>query len=320
MGKTILVADDSRTIQKVVELTFHKTEFSVLSVSDGREALTLAADKQPDVVLADIGMPGTDGYQVCSALKSRPDTRSIAVILLASAIEGLDRSRAEDAHADAHIDKPFDTQELITLVKQMTGVAIDSSLPMSFAATLAQRRGENNPSDSNAAVLPNYAADHAAKETEAASPASPPPTDEVVIEESDPIELEVVPAGPFLEPPTPPDAQPPTAANVDVWALADGGGSEATPPAAQEVSFDDAEPIPVEDLHEQTPSSALVQEIAGQAAAPAAEAVHNLIPELPRDDLTRIAREVLEKVAWEVVPELAETIIREEIDRLLADD
>lgn len=309
MGKTILVADDSRTIQKVVELTFDKTDFSVITASDGREALARATDERPDIILADVTMPGADGYQVCSALKSRPDTRSIAVVLLASGLKGLDRVRAEEAHADAHIDKPFDTQELISLVNRVTGVTIDGALPLSFAATLAQRRSETDPAASN---------DHARPppEGDGASISRLPPPEEALIDAGESLEMNAVTGSPYLEPPPPPDA-PPAAANVDIWALGDGASAEAARNAIEEVSIEEEEPIPVANFQEAHTPVPIARRVSERAAAPVADSVHPLMPDLPREELARIAREVIEKVAWEVVPELAETLLREEIDRLL---
>ena len=62
MAKTILLADDSLTIQKVVELTFMDQDYQVFAVGDGQSALNRWAESRPDVVIADVHMPGADGY------------------------------------------------------------------------------------------------------------------------------------------------------------------------------------------------------------------------------------------------------------------
>ena len=80
MGHTILLADDSITIQKVIELTFSDEDFDVVTVGNGRLALEKLNDVQPDVVLCDIIMPEKNGYEVCEFIKSQDDLRHIFVV------------------------------------------------------------------------------------------------------------------------------------------------------------------------------------------------------------------------------------------------
>jgi CheY-like chemotaxis protein len=140
MTKTILVADDSKTIQKVVALTFRATDFRVISVSDADEALKRMNEARPDVVLADVAMPGKNGYDLCSQIKNGAATANVPVLLLAGAFEPFDDRRAAEARADGHIKKPFDSQSLIDRVKALTGAHVGTEMPMSFAASLAARQ------------------------------------------------------------------------------------------------------------------------------------------------------------------------------------
>src|SRR5436190_22173451 len=105
MTKTILVADDSKTIQSVVSLTFRATDFKVVSANDGEEALRRIPELRPDIVLADVAMPGRNGYDLCREVKSSAATSNIPVLLLAGAFEPFDDRRAQDARADGHIKK-----------------------------------------------------------------------------------------------------------------------------------------------------------------------------------------------------------------------
>jgi CheY-like chemotaxis protein len=139
MTKTILVADDSKTIQNVVSLTFRATDFKVVSVSDGEEALRRIPELRPDIVLADVAMPGRNGYELCREVKASAATSNIPVLLLAGAFEPFDDRRAAEARADGHIKKPFDSQSLIDRVTALTG-ARAPEMPMSFAASLAARQ------------------------------------------------------------------------------------------------------------------------------------------------------------------------------------
>lgn len=121
MSKSILLADDSLTIQKVVELTFMEGDYTVASVSNGDDALSRLADMEADLVIADIHMPGASGYEICRAVKDRsPET---PVLLLVGTFEPFEATEMEECGADGHLKKPFDSQELVRLVDEMLGDA-----------------------------------------------------------------------------------------------------------------------------------------------------------------------------------------------------
>ena len=117
MSKTILVADDSVTIQKVVELTFIEEDYEVVSVSSGDEALARVAELDPDLVITDVHMPGATGYQVCRAVKDR--RAETPVLLLIGTFEPFDPEEAAACGADGHLKKPFDSQALLGLVSDL---------------------------------------------------------------------------------------------------------------------------------------------------------------------------------------------------------
>ncbi|HUK11791.1 MAG TPA: response regulator [Thermoanaerobaculaceae bacterium] len=119
MSGTLLLADDSITIQKVVELTFAETEHKVVAVGNGRELFRRLADVKPDVVLCDVVMPDMNGYEVCQNLKSDPATLHIPVVLLTGTFEPFDRDRALAAGCDAIVTKPFEARELISIVDDL---------------------------------------------------------------------------------------------------------------------------------------------------------------------------------------------------------
>src|SRR2546427_9873684 len=95
--KTILLADDSITIQKVVELTFSEADYRVVSVSTGGQALKKIAEVRPDIVLLDVIMPEKNGYEVCEQIKRSPATSGIPVLLLTRTFEPFDKQRADPA-------------------------------------------------------------------------------------------------------------------------------------------------------------------------------------------------------------------------------
>jgi CheY-like chemotaxis protein len=110
MARTILLADDSPTIRKIVELTFGDSEIRVVAVASGQEAMERLDSVEPDLVLADVVMPAPTGYDICESVKS--SSRPVPVLLLAGSFEPFDHDRAEKCGADGHLVKPFESQAL----------------------------------------------------------------------------------------------------------------------------------------------------------------------------------------------------------------
>lgn len=119
MARKLLLADDSITIQKVVELVLAEEDFEIKSVSNGEDALNLLEGFKPDIVLADIEMPKVNGYQLCDKIKKNPATAHIPVILLAGAFEPIDEELAAQINADDSVIKPFESQELISKINSV---------------------------------------------------------------------------------------------------------------------------------------------------------------------------------------------------------
>jgi CheY-like chemotaxis protein len=119
MGKKILLADDSITIQKVIELTFSDEDFEVVTVGNGRLALERVNEAPPDILLCDIIMPEKDGYEVCEFVKRNPSLAHIPVLLLTGAFEPFDQERAARVGCDGFLAKPFEPQTLIAKVKDL---------------------------------------------------------------------------------------------------------------------------------------------------------------------------------------------------------
>ena len=88
MPKTLLLADDSVTIQKVVGITFANEDVELVTVDNGDDALVRAREVQPDIVLADVSMPGLNGYALCAELKRDPGLQRIPVLLLTGTLLG----------------------------------------------------------------------------------------------------------------------------------------------------------------------------------------------------------------------------------------
>jgi CheY-like chemotaxis protein len=123
VGKKILLADDSITIQKVIELTFSDEDFEVVTVGNGRLAIERLPEARPDLVLCDIIMPEKDGYEVCEFIKKHPALSHIPVLLLTGAFEPFDQERANRVGCDGFLAKPFEPQTLIAKVKDLLAKA-----------------------------------------------------------------------------------------------------------------------------------------------------------------------------------------------------
>src|SRR5215472_15230531 len=150
MPKKILLADDSLTIQKVVELTFSDSDYELICVSNGQKALDRIQQDRPDLVLADVVMPEKNGYEVCEALKSNPATARIPVMLLSGTFEPFDRDRAERIGADSIVSKPFDSQQLIAQVEALldrspASAASDPATATTSKIPVVEDRGHSAP-------------------------------------------------------------------------------------------------------------------------------------------------------------------------------
>ena len=117
MTLKLLVADDSVTIQKMVSLAFSGDDVVIEAVSDGNSALQSLKSFNPDIVLADVFMPGCSGYEVCERVKEDPEFNHIPVILLVGTFEPFDELEAARVRCNGYLVKPFDTSELIQTVQ-----------------------------------------------------------------------------------------------------------------------------------------------------------------------------------------------------------
>jgi CheY-like chemotaxis protein len=132
MSSTILLADDSLTIQKVVELTFADTDYEVIAVASGDELLQKLPDCRPDIVICDVIMPGRDGYDVCQEIKSSPEWLHLPVILLTGTFEPFDRDRALAAGCSEIVTKPFEARKLVDAVERLATAAAAPPASLSF--------------------------------------------------------------------------------------------------------------------------------------------------------------------------------------------
>ncbi|MCL4836905.1 MAG: response regulator [Thermoanaerobaculia bacterium] len=289
MSKRILLADDSVTIQKVVELTFLDEDFEVVSVSNGTQALARLEEGEPDLVIADVHMPGAGGLEVCRESKSRRPW--IPVLLLVGTFEPFDPSEATAAGADAYLKKPFDSQELLRQARELIAAG-EAPVPVPVSEPeelLPEAPAASEPSFSWGSSLGD----------EPASTEVRPPDDLAPAGES----------GAFASP------------------LTGLAFRDLTPPAAPEEPFAPPAAAEAPRAFGQPAAPRFEEEPEAPAAVPTYAPADAVPAGLSEEDLDRLARRVVElltpqivrEVAWEVVPDLAEVAVRARLRELEAE-
>ena len=233
MGARILVADDSVTIQKVVELTFSKEDFVLEQARSGDEAIRKAKESRPDLVLLDLVMPDMSGYDVCAALRTDPALRSVPIILLAGTFESFDPQRAAQAGANDFVTKPFESQTLVGKVKQLLFAKSMEAKNLGPAARLA----------SGTVTVTISAAAAAARVAGPRTPDIPPPAEKSPAPAApEPDELWKLLGEPSAA--EPPVAQPAGKIEASPEATGAATGVPATPEEAPDLGTPDLEPLP----------------------------------------------------------------------------
>ena len=330
MPHTLLLADDSVTIQRVIELTFAEEDVQVVAVSDGDQAIERLESAPPDIVLADIGMPGRNGYEVARYVRQTPKLAHIPVVLLTGAFEPVDQVKATEVGCDGVLAKPFEPQLVIGRVKELLAspvrrAAMNAPTASSTTAAPASSYAGEAMTDQSAAApttnlddyfdqldtaFANIAAPTApAAQTAATSATFPafapaaaaPPDDAVAIEESPALDLP-------LSYGSPAPAEPVAAAPVQVSPL-----PPAAPAVARELpSVAEAfAAILAAEQHEESAARPVWPSPPAAAQGPSAEIGEAVVERIVERVLSRLA-------VGDRVTEVAERLVREEIERIKA--
>jgi CheY-like chemotaxis protein len=115
----ILLADDSPHAQRMGERILREEGFEVVSITDGETALRRLSDVDPDVILADVFLPGKSGMDLCRQVKNNPALRHIRVVLTAGLLEPFDEAEAERAGCDAILKKPFEASKVLETIQPL---------------------------------------------------------------------------------------------------------------------------------------------------------------------------------------------------------
>ena len=163
-GISLLVADDSITIQKVIGIIFGSEEFSLTVVDNGKAAVQKAQEIQPDVLLIDALMPGMSGYEACEAIRNDPALASKPVLLLTGSFEPFDEDRARQCGADDHIVKPFESQQIVAKVhelfelgRQRAGGAVPAASSVAVAESVQETLAVPEPFEETQSPFETFA-------------------------------------------------------------------------------------------------------------------------------------------------------------------
>ncbi len=119
MNAKLLLAEDSLTIQRVFEMTLRQSGISLTVVDNGEDAIRLAREISPDVVVADVSLPGKDGFEVAEELRSPEAGGTVPVLILAGTLSPFDEERFKKCGANGVLFKPFESRELIEKVESL---------------------------------------------------------------------------------------------------------------------------------------------------------------------------------------------------------
>ena len=348
MPHKLLLADDSVTIQRVIELTFADEDIQVVAVSDGDQAIARLEADPPDIVLADIGMPGRNGYEVAAYVKASPRLAHIPVVLLTGAFEPVDQPRADSVGCDGVLAKPFEPQLVISRVKEL--LARPGRAPIPLDANLALPASAASRPWASPLTDPPFAAP---------APAARPAADDDYFDRLDAafasLSSGAAPlAKPAAAPVSPaPGASNPVADSIDWFAPKAGAagapvadlplsyGSRqaefARPPAlpppapaprptlppladafAALLAAEQSPPAPPAAPQWPTPPASSPSLSPSPAAAPRLAVTDDLVEQVTHRVLERLSDQIVRDTVSEIVSATAERLVREEIERIKA--
>lgn len=126
VAKKVLIADDEPNIVAAIEFLLKQRGYDVYTAADGREALRVVERVVPDLVVLDVMMPQTSGYEVCQAIRKRSEWRHIKVLMLSAKGRDAEVVKGVTMGADLYVTKPFSTRELMARIDGLLGIAADA--------------------------------------------------------------------------------------------------------------------------------------------------------------------------------------------------
>jgi CheY-like chemotaxis protein len=119
VSKKILIVDDEMTVRRLIKRLLSK-EYAVIEAENGVEAIDIAKNQKPDLILMDMMMPKMDGLSACYEIKQDVSTRQIPVVMLTAITHDLNKRLSENVMgANGYITKPFNAVELISTIREL---------------------------------------------------------------------------------------------------------------------------------------------------------------------------------------------------------
>ena len=284
MALRVLLADESSTIKRVMQLALQDYAVEVKSVPIGIDVLSVAKSFQPDLIFADVLLPKRSGYDVCKDLKLDPETKKIPLVLMWSGFMELDETKAQEARADRRLEKPFEPETLRQLVQDLVKKTQDN--PLSEYLTFPE--------------MPEITEEDFSQVPLHGGPKNIAPTSHSSQEEWSRQSLGQI----SIKAP-----EVPSISAVEI---------ESVDPEKYMIPENDLQKPHIE-AHGDFEEVTFVKPPAPKAPKPSGSEVafHGLDALTAEQILRDEARQVIENIAWKIIPEIAERIVREEINKLL---
>jgi two-component system, cell cycle response regulator len=305
MALRVLLADESSTIKKAIQMALSDLGVDVKSVSSGLDVLAVSCIYKPDLIFADILLTKKNGYEVCAEIKNDPELKRTPVILMWSSFMQLDQTNFIKVKAEASLEKPFDSEALRSLVERyspktamfpLKGLLNHPELP------------EFEESDTFVRQRTDYLNTQTIDKAKSSQP----------IEEIDSLdEIDDFAEMPLVRP---------KQNQVDDWAK--GSPSSTDQYVVETESYGDFEEVTVMTSNPQTHSTPnLQQKIQEQlntyiqdsplAKSKAPPAFQRQMTSLDEQVMKEEIRMMAEKICWQILPEITEKIVREELSKLM---
>ncbi|GIL16960.1 MAG: hypothetical protein BroJett040_07110 [Oligoflexia bacterium] len=328
MALRVLLADESSTIKKVMQLALQDFGVEVKAVPVGVDVIPVAKSFQPDIIFADVLLAKKSGYEVCGEIKATTELKNTPVVLMWSGFMDIDEAKATQCKADRRLEKPFDADTLRSIVKELVPTTKGNVLSnyLSFPQMPEFEEPKAQPSaQTKSTDLPVYE----------------PSTDSTSYDLEEPEDFQQVPLprvsqGPMSQATpgqTTEESEPWSSNSLDRFRI--NIPKEDLSLDQSLVNFEDASielssgagEIHLSDLDSQGP----VRQTTGSFSQTAGTASHRHQPstqsfspasidmERAEQILKEQVREVLQDIAWKIIPDIAERVVREEIEKLLKD-
>jgi len=118
--KKILLVEDSPSELELINHYLQNTDYAIINATGAREALQIAIEEQPDVIITDVVMPGMSGFELCRSLKRNPATANIAIIISSSKNQAIDKLWGMKQGANIYLTKPYSREQLLNVIESLS--------------------------------------------------------------------------------------------------------------------------------------------------------------------------------------------------------